>query len=98
MDQGVGAPSAVLGLLGCFFLSRMVLNCARDIFNLSGCSSIHLASASYLAGVQPPSNSAPFLPRRFSSKLKASSRLVNSADSIADSARIAGIKMTPSVL
>src|ERR1700736_6330983 len=85
---------SVVAYFCCFLFSRIELNCARDIFKFSGCSSIHLARASYLAGGHPPSNSAPFFPRRLSSKLKASSRLVNSAETIAGSARIAGIKLT----
>jgi hypothetical protein len=47
---------------GCFFASTIALNCACVIFNLSGCAATHLERASYLAGVQPPSNSPPFLP------------------------------------
>ena len=74
----------------CFFCARIASNSARGIFSFSGCASIHFASASYFCGVHPPSNSPPFLPDLFSSKLKASSRLVNSAELIASSARIAG--------
>src|SRR3569833_1261010 len=66
---------------------RIASNSARLILSLEGLALIHCTRTSYLLGVQPPSNAPPLALRRFRSKLKASSRLMNSAWETASSAR-----------